>query len=204
MDTTVVPIASLTLDPTNARKHSEQNLRAIANSLRRFGQRKPIVVQGTKVLAGNGTLEAAKSLGWMEITIVKVPDEWDAETAKAYALADNRSAELAEWDEQVLAAQLMELQDQGWDIADIGFEASVAEIRDIADAFADVPSGERDDATQMTFTMTLAQGELISHAIKESKKAHDFTDSDNKNSNGNALWAICQEWLDAISQRDQG
>jgi ParB-like chromosome segregation protein Spo0J len=204
MDTTIVSISSLTLDPTNARKHSEGNIRAIASSLRRFGQRKPIVVQGSKVLAGNGTLEAAKSIGWTEISIVKVPDEWDDQTAKAYALADNRSAELAEWDEAVLAQQLIELGDQGWDIADIGFEASVAEIRDIEDAFADVPTGERDDATQMTFTMTLVQAELIGHAIKESKKAHDFTDSDNKNSNGNALWAICQEWLDAIGQRDQG
>lgn len=204
MDTLTVPISSLTLDPSNARKHSEVNLRAIANSLRRFGQRKPIVVQGSTVLAGNGTLEAAKSIGWSEIVIVRVPDEWDSETAKAYALADNRSAELAEWDEVVLAASLMELQDQGWDIADIGFEAAVAEVRSLEDAFADVPTGERDDATQMTFTMTLVQAELISHAIKQSKQAHDFTDSDNKNSNGNALWAICQEWLDAISQRAQG
>ena len=204
MDTTIVPISSLTLDPTNARKHSETNLRAIANSLKRFGQRKPIVVQGSTVLAGNGTLEAARSLGWMEIAIVKVPDEWDAQTAKAFAIADNRSAELAEWDEATLGVQLMELTDAGFDIGDIGFEATMAEIRDISDAFADVPSGERDDATQMTFTMTLVQAELISHAIKQSKQTHDFTDSDNKNSNGNALWAICQEWLDAISQRAQG
>lgn len=204
MDTMTVPISSLTLDPTNARKHSDVNLRAIANSLRRFGQRKPIVVQGSTVLAGNGTLEAARSLGWMEITIVKVPDEWDAQTAKAFAIADNRSAELAEWDEATLGVQLMELTDAGFDIGDIGFEATMAEIRDISDAFADVPSGERDDATQMTFTMTLVQAELISHAIKQSKQTHDFTDSDNKNSNGNALWAICQEWLDGLSQRDQG
>jgi len=148
MDTMTVPISSLTLDPSNARKHSEVNLRAIANSLRRFGQRKPIVVQGSTVLAGNGTIEAAKSIGWTEIVIVRVPDEWDSDTAKAYALADNRSAELAEWDEVVLAQQLMELQDEGWDIADIGFEAAVAEVRSLEDAFADVPTGERDDATQ--------------------------------------------------------
>lgn len=202
METIVVPISSLTLDPTNARKHSDLNLKAIASSLERFGQRKPIVVQGNIVLAGNGTLEAAKSIGWQEISIVKVPDDWDAQTAKAYALADNRTAELAAWDQAVLAEQLLELQDDGFDIADLGFEAQVAEIRSVEDAFADVPSGERDDATQMTFTMTLVQAELISHAIKESKKAHDFTDSDNRNSNGNALFAICQEWLDALGKGD--
>lgn len=122
MDTIIIAIDELRLDPTNARRHSDTNIRAIANSLTRFGQRKPIVIQGQTVLAGNGTLEAAKSLGWKEIAIVRVPDEWDEQTAKAYALADNRSAELAEWDETVLAEQLLELQDDGWDMSILGFE----------------------------------------------------------------------------------
>jgi ParB-like chromosome segregation protein Spo0J len=116
------PISELTLDPKNARKHSDKNLKAIAASLEKFGQRKPIVVQKGVVLAGNGTLEAAKSLGWTEIAIAEVPDEWDLDTAKAYALADNRSAELAEWDEGELAKQLLELQDADWDITELGFE----------------------------------------------------------------------------------
>ena len=57
------PIAEVTLDPANARAHSERNLQAIADSLDRFGQQKPIVItpDGT-VVAGNGTLEAARSL----------------------------------------------------------------------------------------------------------------------------------------------
>ena len=116
------PILKLTLDPNNARKHSEKNLKAIAASLEKFGQRKPIVVHRGVVIAGNGTVEAAKSLGWTDIAIAEVPDEWDADTAKAYALADNRSAELAEWDESELAKQLLELQDADWDITELGFE----------------------------------------------------------------------------------
>lgn len=122
MNITQKPISELTLDPKNARKHSDKNLKAIAASLEKFGQRKPIVVQKGVVLAGNGTLEAAKSLGWTEIAIAEVPDEWDLDTAKAYALADNRSAELAEWDEGELAKQLLELQDADWDITELGFE----------------------------------------------------------------------------------
>ena len=115
-----VPITSLSLDPNNARKHSERNLSAIAESLKQFGQRKPIVVHRGVVIAGNGTLEAAKSLGWSEIAIAEVPDDWDVEKAKAYALADNRTAELAEWDEGELAKQLLELEQHDWDIQALG------------------------------------------------------------------------------------
>lgn len=121
MNLETVAIESLKLDPNNARKHSKRNLDAIAASLNRFGQRKPIVVHNGTVIAGNGTLEAAKSLGWTEIGITRCPDDWDADTAKAYALADNRSSELAEWDDLVLANQLLDLDGVGWDIEVLGF-----------------------------------------------------------------------------------
>ena len=117
-----ISITDLSLDPKNARKHSARNLEAIAASLKKFGQRKPIVVHRGVVLAGNGTLEAAKSLGWTEIDVAEVPQDWDNDTAKAYALADNRTAELAEWDESELAKQLLELQDADCDITELGFE----------------------------------------------------------------------------------
>ena len=117
-----ISIAQLSLDPKNARKHSARNLEAIAASLLKFGQRKPLVVHRGVVLAGNGTLEAARSLGWTEIEVSEVPQDWDNDTAKAYALADNRTAELAEWDESELAKQLLDLQDKDWDITELGFE----------------------------------------------------------------------------------
>jgi 16S rRNA G966 N2-methylase RsmD len=121
--TETVKINSLSLDPTNARRHDAKNLAAIEGSLKLFGQRKPIVVTGANiVVAGNGTLEAAKSLGWEEIAIVRTPIDWTPEQVKAYALADNRTAELAEWDAKVLADQLIELDAVGWDVAEFGFE----------------------------------------------------------------------------------
>lgn len=118
-----VKIASLISDPENARLHDNKNLDAIAGSLRLFGQRKPIVVtRGNLVVAGNGTLEAAKKLGWSEISIVRTPTNWTPEQVKAYALADNRTAELAEWDSKVLADQLLELDAVGWNVSEFGFE----------------------------------------------------------------------------------
>ena len=122
MELQMVTIESLTLDPNNARKHSKRNLDAIKKSLSKFGQRKPIVVHNGVVIAGNGTLEAAKTLGWKEIGVSVCPDDWDSDTAKAYALADNRSSELAEWDEKILSTQLLDLDDMGWNIEALGFE----------------------------------------------------------------------------------
>ncbi len=122
MELETVAIESLTLDPNNARKHSKKNLDTITASLVRFGQRKPLVVHRGVVLAGNGTLEAARSIGWTDIEVTYVPDDWDNDTAKAYALADNRSSELAEWDDKILSTQLLDLDDMGWNIEALGFE----------------------------------------------------------------------------------
>lgn len=117
-------LTDLVSDPNNARKHDEKNIEAIKGSLTQFGQRKPIVIgSGNVVIAGNGTLAAAKSLGWDEIDVVRVPDDWSADQAKAFALADNRTAELATWDEQILAAQVLELAEAGFEVAEFGFEA---------------------------------------------------------------------------------
>ena len=132
----LVAIESLKLDPNNARKHSVKNLEVIAESLNRFGQRKPIVVHNDVVIAGNGTLAAAKILGWTEIEVNEVPADWDNDLAKAYALADNRSAELADWDDEQLIKQLLELEQQGWDIKALGFDENL-EI-DIEDAYTKV------------------------------------------------------------------
>jgi DNA modification methylase len=97
-----VPCASLTLDPVNARKHPARNLDAIKGSLRSFGQVKAIVVrqQTGVVVCGNGTLEVARSLGWSHIAANVIPLT-DAQAA-ALAIADNRSGELAEWDQDAL------------------------------------------------------------------------------------------------------
>lgn len=115
-------IADLTPDPENARQHDEKNLKALQGSLSQFGQRKPIVISSSNVIvAGNGTVEAAKRLGWLEIETVRIPKDWTTDQIKAFALADNRTAELASWDKDVLGTQLLELEDAGFEIADFGF-----------------------------------------------------------------------------------
>ena len=115
-----VPIDSVHLDPANVRKHPERNLAAIKASLARFGQQKPIVIDGDGIVrAGNGTLEAARALGWS--TIAAVRTTLTGSEATAYAIADNRTAELAEWDETGLAEQLRALQSEEIDLSDVGY-----------------------------------------------------------------------------------
>lgn len=118
-----IKIAELTLDPNNARTHDEKNLKAVADSLKEFGQRKPIVVDSKNIIvAGNGTVTAAKTLGWETIEVARIPEDWSADRIKAYALADNRTAELADWDQTVLSSQLIDLQTEGWDLSNLGFD----------------------------------------------------------------------------------
>ena len=116
-------IADLFADPANVRKHGERNLDAIKASLRRFGQQKPIVIDAKGiVVAGNGTLAAAKALGWTEIDAVKT--DLEGINATAFAIADNRTAELAEWDEDALDATISSLKIAGVPLEDIGFTAN--------------------------------------------------------------------------------
>ena len=155
-----ISIADLSLDPKNARKHSARNLEAIAASLEKFGQRKPIVVHRGVVLAGNGTLEAAKSLGWTEIDVAEVPEDWDNDTAKAYALADNRTAELAEWDESELAKQLLELDEKGWNIEELGFKQREVEKPEPIDQ-DDVPEAPAEPITKLGNIYQLGNHRLV-------------------------------------------
>jgi ParB-like chromosome segregation protein Spo0J len=117
-----VAIDKLELDAHNARLHSQENLDAIMGSLRQFGQRKPIVVTSENVVvAGNGTIRAARLLEWSKIDVVRVPEDWTEEQITAFALADNRTAELATWDDEILGVHLKELQEADFLIDQIGF-----------------------------------------------------------------------------------
>jgi DNA modification methylase len=127
-----IAIDKLTLDPNNARTHDDKNLKAIEGSLQEFGQRKPIVIdQNNVIVAGNGTVTAAKSLGWTDIEVVRVPADWDTDRIKAFALADNRTAELATWNQEVLEQQLRELDEAGIQVAGFGFEVPEIPLIDI-------------------------------------------------------------------------
>jgi len=115
-----VKISSLVFDPSNVRKHNEKNLRSIKGSLAKFKQQKPIVVdKNNVVVAGNGTLQMALDLGWTEIFIVRT--DLVGADATAFAIADNRTSELAEWDIEPLKESLKSLKDSDYDLESLGW-----------------------------------------------------------------------------------
>jgi DNA modification methylase len=121
-----VPLDSLALDPANVRTHDPRNLEAIKGSLARFGQQKPIVVDSKGVIrAGNGTLEAARVLGWDSILIVRT--DLDGLEATAYAIADNRTSDLSEFDDVSLGRLLEELRAEDA-LAGVGFTSDEIDV----------------------------------------------------------------------------
>ena len=104
-----IAIDELVPDPHNAMKHGARNIEAVRKSLTKWGQRTRLVVnrRGMVVLKGNGTLEAAKLLGWTELDCLLVDDA--PKSGRAYAIADNRSSELAEWDPVILHEGLLDI-----------------------------------------------------------------------------------------------
>lgn len=106
LENLAVEIGELELLPGNPRKG---DVDAVSRSLEQFGQRKPIVARrgDRTVIAGNHTLQAARRLGWDKIAVVWVDD--DDASAKAFALADNRTAELGGYDEEALLALIEEV-----------------------------------------------------------------------------------------------
>ena len=172
MNVETVKIDSLTFDPANVRKHDEKNLAAIKASLNRFGQQKPIVVDANGVVrAGNGTLAAAKALGWKEIRIVR--SSLAGSEATAYAIADNRSAELAEWDDDALAQTLAALQIEDDELAiATGFDLSEIERltapNDVEED--EVPEAPVDPITKTGDLWILGEHRLL---CGDSRKAED-------------------------------
>lgn len=139
------PIDDLHQDPANAR--TGHDVERIAASLAQYKQRKSLVVnrsEGNKIEAGNGTWQAAKLLGWTHVAAVFVED--DPMTAVGYAIADNRTAELSQWDYEVLQSLMASLDP---DLALVtGFEGDeLEEMLRAAGIELDEPSfGEPEDA----------------------------------------------------------
>lgn len=131
----VLPISELTPDPNNARVHKRKSLDALCESLSTFGQRKPILITKDKVvIAGNGTLAAAQILEWQTINCTYVPSEWSQQQITAYALADNATAELSSWDEDLLQVQLEGLQDLEANLGVLGLPKVKTNLDDIQEA----------------------------------------------------------------------
>ena len=117
----IVPIGSVHINPDNAKDHGPKQVRLIATSMDRYGFLSPIIIDdGHMIVAGHGRFLAAKLLGLREIPVVRAKFLTPEDRA-AYALADNKLAELSPWKDDVLAKELNKLVAQNYDLGVTGF-----------------------------------------------------------------------------------
>ena len=168
-----------------------------AISIKEFGFQQPIVVDPAGVvIAGHTRLKAAIKLKLETCPVIVAEGLTDAQV-KAYRIADNRTGELATWDDELLAVEIQDLIDMKYDIELTGFDPEdfgigIDEIR-----FPNLPSGDKEPFQQMTFTLADAQAELIQESIRKIKKnGIDAETFGNQNSNGNALYNMVVEWAE--------
>jgi ParB-like chromosome segregation protein Spo0J len=113
----VIPYAS------NSRTHSEEQVTAIAASIKEFGFTNPVLIdEGNGIIAGHGRVLAAKKLGLTEVPVIVLSHLTEAQR-KAYVIADNKLALNAGWDLELLSIEMRGLNDAGFDLNLIGFSA---------------------------------------------------------------------------------
>ena len=126
-----LPIAELKLDPRNPRLHPSKQIRQLASSIEAFGFNVPVLIDREgKVVAGHGRVLACKHLGWTEVPTIGLGHLEPAQ-ARAFMLADNKLAENAAWDEQLLAEALRDLSlaELDFSLEATGFEMAEIDLR---------------------------------------------------------------------------
>ena len=139
----LLPLERLTAYKGNARTHTKKQIRQIVESIRRFGFNSPVLIDDAgEIIAGHGRVEAAKLLGLDGVPTLRLSHLSGAEK-RAYVVADNKLAEKAGWDHELLAVELQGLIDLDFDVELTGFEAPeidfILEDADMAKAEASGP-----------------------------------------------------------------
>lgn len=134
------PISALIPYCRNSRTHSGAQVAQIAASIREFGWTNPVLIDGESgIIAGHGRVLAARQLGLSEVPCIEIRDMTEAQK-RAYVIADNKLAENAGWDKELLALELGELKAEGFDLDLIGFDAlELGELIDLDSS----PNGQR-------------------------------------------------------------
>lgn len=163
-----IALADLVPHDRNARTHSKKQLKQIADSIERFGFTNPVLVDGkNSVVAGHGRIEAAKMLGMTDVPVLRLEHMTEAEK-RAYVIADNRLAELAGWDNQLLALELSAIAelDAEFELALTGFDP--AEIESLLNNLDEAQPAEEEVAIDAAAPVVTQSGDmwlLGKHAI---------------------------------------
>lgn len=142
-------IAELEPFAGNPRTHSKKQIRQIARSIREFGWTNPVLIDAhDRIIAGHGRVRAASLLGLDEVPTLRL-EHLNEEQRRAYIIADNKLAELAGWDDTLLAVELDYLAEMDFDVTLTGFEVAEADIligglEELVDEDDEIPPIEAD------------------------------------------------------------
>ncbi len=184
------PIDSLIFAEYNPRQLTDTQYKHLKDSITRFGLVDPIIINKNKdrkdvIIGGHQRVKVAKTMGIKEVPCVEIDLVYDKERELNIRLNKNTGG----WDWDILANtfDIEELIEFGFTEADLKlFDNEYGEDFEL-------PDGEKEPFRQMTFTLSDEQAEIVESAIKKAKK-NDFSDTGNENSNGNAIWWICNSY----------
>jgi DNA modification methylase len=156
-----IKISDLVPAPRNARTHSKDQIKQIANSIRRFEFLNPVLIDSAhRIIAGHGRVAAAKKLGMTRVPCLRVGDMSDADR-RAYMLADNKIPLNAGWDFEILAGDLQELIDEEYETDLTGFEPyEIDQILSEVGQFSPEPDQPADYHPQPEAQAVTRQGDL--------------------------------------------
>lgn len=193
-----VPIDAVRVHPRNPR---QGDVGAIYQSIDANGFYGTIIAQRStgRILAGNHRWKAAQQDGATEIPVTWV--DVDDEHALRILLADNRTNDLATYDDEALAEILKDIHESSGTLLGTGYDGDdldqlLAELGYAAEiGMPELPSGDKDPYQQMTFVLHDSQAEIVQEAIRVAQADGGGENDDNTNRNGNALAAVARAYL---------
>ena len=171
-----LPVDSLRPYEKNARKHEKMDVDNVARSIEKYGINDPIGIwKGNLIVEGHGRLLACKQLGMTEVPCVRL-DHLTDEQRREYAIAHNATAELSEWDLDILPDELAELDFSGFDF-DFSFQ-EMKNVEEYVDGFfeeskIETNETQKEDAVCFIITVKKEEAQSVEEILKETGLSYD-------------------------------
>lgn len=192
----------------NARTHSDEQVSQIAASIKEFGFNNPVLIdEDGGIIAGHGRVLASRKLNIEKLPCIRLSDLSEAQK-KAYIIADNKLALNAGWDDEMLAIEIQELEQADFDVDLLGFDDEELDLinglaDDLEDFQPELNSDDKEPIRNMTFTVSDEQHAIIEEVLKLAKEHEPFDPMGiNENSNGNALWYVCEVFKTSLGGKE--
>jgi len=155
------PLSELRAYQFNARLHDGAQIDALKRSIKEFGFTNPVLINSSgRIIAGHGRMKAADELGMSELPCLVL--DLSERQARAYTIADNQLPQMASWDFDMLAVEIDELKDLGFDISTLGFNAEeLTEMLGSPNEMPEISEEEDEKAEKDTTICPKCQHEFV-------------------------------------------